>query len=185
MTSIIRLENEHLDDDSCFLSTLINISENIFIEKNMIVLERHDTIIKIDLEDIFSNNMIRVPTPTDNVNKHYFAESCDDLKPLIKNISWKDTRFLITEELYVKEVLTKIYLDTQKTVNPLYAYINEHNKIINLLNSENWGIKIQNSNKGFGVFGQSIFFFNVNQFNKQSREQVTEIIKLIMEEINE
>jgi hypothetical protein len=183
--NIFKLENEHLKDDNCFLAMLINVSENIFIEKNMLVLERHDDVISINLEDIFINNFIQSPTLDANVNKQYFAESCDDLKPFIKTLSWKDTRFLITEENEIRYILGKIFLDLEKNVF-LNVYVNNYKEIINLWNSKKWGIKLQSEQKGFAVYKNKIVFFNIDQFNNLNiKNETLNLIKLIKEKIDE
>lgn len=182
---LLKLENEHLKDDNCFLSTLINVSENIFIEKNLMILERHDDIVSIQLDNIFLKNCIVCPTLNPDTDKQYFAESCDDLKPLIKTLSWKDTRFLISEEHQVRNVIREMFRDMQSDIT-LSAYINDTNNIINFWYPQKWGIKFQDEEKGFGVYKSNIVFFNVEQFNDQNmKKEVKKLMNLMKDEVHE
>lgn len=183
---IFKVEHEQLSDDDCFLSTLINVSENVFIEKMLLILERHDDIVKIDLADIFLNNYIRIPTLEDHIQKQYNTKTCNDLKPLIKNISWKDTRLLATEEHQVSNILSDILLNLEKnTQTNTYSYIDHDDDIINLIHQTDWAIKFHGDSRGFGIYKNVLLFFNTGQFNNSKiKHDVKNFISLIKGHIN-
>lgn len=189
LDNVIKIKSEPLDSDSCLLSTLINISDQIHIEKFTMELQRVNEIILFDLSDIFMYNYINVPSLDNNRFMRYNTTSCLDLKPFIKAISWKNSSLIVTKENHILDILANIILKMERNKNEFY-YQHEDSvtEVSNICGDIGVGIKVDVDKKRerfFGLFDDKFFFGNTGQMSETNKTEALNRIDIILGALNE
>lgn len=142
--SMMSIKTDTLESEDCILLSTIRSADSLELKYFDIDLLK-DSIkpVHFSLSDLFISDYITVPSPNHTLlHYRYHTETCEDLKPLIKAISWKNPKVVSGEHFEVMEVLANILIKIHDGNGEFYLY--HHNTIsntINLCSDEGFGIK--------------------------------------------
>lgn len=186
--NLYKIKTTALEQENNLFGSVIKKCTKIRLEGFRLILEKDNDNFVMDLSDIFLHNHIRFPDRKERNLIYYQTTTCEDLKSLIKSISWKNNNLVISDPDYIDMMLG--YLKSEMDKNPAAMYLYEKDEERVNICSSFFGIKYQYGGYGklFFIFKNTIFFCNINNieppFNGRIYRSLNKILD-IFEEDNE
>jgi len=180
---LYKIKSIPLNQENSIFNSVIKKCDTIKLDGFNLILKKTNSsnIFIIDLSDIFLYNHIKFPDKNDKNLIYYQTETCENLTPLIKFLSWKNNTLVISDPNIICIMLREIKIKMEKNPNAIYFYENNENQT-NIC-SFIFGIKYQQHQyeRLFFIYNNTIFYCNINNvveypFNNKIYESLNKIL---------
>lgn len=162
LNNIVTIESKSLESENSMFSAVVKASDTVRLDAFRLSLESEEKRFMLDLSDIFLYNHIRFPSLDQNKLIYYTTDTCKDLKPFIKSVSWKNNNLIISEPDYVNMILGMLLKEIEKNSNT--TYLVERNETRINICSQFFGLKYElgETNRLFFTYKNTLFYININ-----------------------
>jgi len=190
---VYKIKTTHLTQDDEIFNSVMRACSKVYVDGFDLILKRDENNkLVINLSDMFFYNHIKFSHLKNNKLIYYHAKTCEDIKFLIKSISWKNNNLVIGHPDYINKTL--IVLKQKIYNNPHAMYFFEEDKETINICSYFFGLKYQYDNNNeygrlFLLFKDTILLCNMDSieypFNNDiytSLESILNIFKDVTDE---
>ena len=127
--NIFKIKTLKLEEGNNILNSIMARCSSLYINDYLQLLIKNldfETI-TLDLSDIFFHNHLAVPDKKDYSLIYYETNTCSDLSPLIKSISWKNNTIIISDPENIFSIIKNMQYEIAS--NPTKTYFYEINNI--------------------------------------------------------
>lgn len=166
LSNVYRIKTLALTSQNGMFSYVMEECHRLYINDllQLVIEDLSSNKILIDLTDIFLHNHLAFPDKEDKSLIYYKTNTCSDLTPLVKSISWKNSEIIISDPEHVITMLRNLEYHITNKNDPEAIYFYEINEDTINICSKFFGLKYQHddANRLFLIYANRIIICNID-----------------------